>query len=181
MTANSMRPNVLPVAADDVATISKLADDIWRRHYAGIISKQQIDYMLLQRYQPELIATQLLQPDIWWRKLVLNQFIIGFSCCMRAPETNELKIDKLYIHCDHHRKGYGALLIADAIAIMRGRHLQALALTVNKRNHSAIAAYRHYGFEIAGNSIVDIGGGFFMDDYLMTLTQLHRWDRKSCD
>lgn len=51
-----------------------------------------------------------------------------------------------------------------------------LCLIVNKHSHSAIAAYPQYGFEVTGDSIVDIGGGFVMDDFLMTLTQLTRWN-----
>lgn len=139
-----------------------------------IISAAQIEYMLRQRYRPELIGQQLLNPDIWWRKLVLNDSIIGFSCCMRTPNSAELKIDKLYIHSDHQRKGYGALLVADAIRILRENNLQSLILTVNKNNRSAISAYRHYGFAITGDSIADIGNGFVMDDYLMTLEKLNR-------
>ncbi|WP_293005912.1 hypothetical protein [Nitrosomonas sp.] len=49
-------------------------------------------------------------------------------------------------------------------------------MIVNKHSHSAIAAYPQYGFEVTGDSIVDIGGGFVMDDFLMTLTQLTRWN-----
>jgi hypothetical protein len=64
--------------------------------------------MLQQRYQPELIKKQLLNPAIWWRKLILNEAIIGFSCCMLTNKPGWLKIDKLYIHHGHHRKGYGA-------------------------------------------------------------------------
>lgn len=171
-----MIPKVSPVTIVDARTISTLAETIWRHHYADIISSGQIDYMLVQRYQPELIKEQLSNPGIWWRKLVLDETIIGFSCCMRTGKPNELKIDKLYIHCDHHRRGYGAMMMADAVEIMRGNNLQSLILTVNKHNRVAILAYQRYGFEITGDSIVDIGGGYTMNDYLMTLTKLSRWN-----
>lgn len=170
-------PVVQSLAASDVDTVSTLADRIWRQHYASIISQQQIDYMLSQRYRPELITAQLSNPDIGWRKLVLGQAIIGFSCCLRIHRSDELKIDKLYIHCDHHRKGYGALLVADAVELIRGYRLQSLFLTVNKDNHTAITAYRCYGFEITEDSVVDIGGGFIMNDYRMTLTRWDRWNK----
>lgn len=171
-----MIPGILPVTRVDALTISTLAETIWRHHYADIISSGQIDYMLMQRYQPDLIKEQLSNPGIWWRKLVLDEAIIGFSCCMRTDKPNELKIDKLYIHCDHHRKGYGAMMMADAVEIIRGNNLQSLILTVNKHNRTAILAYQQYGFEITGDSIVDIGGGYTMNDYLMTLTKLSRWN-----
>ena len=68
------------------------------------------------------------------------------------------------------------MIVADAVKILRKLDLQTLILTVNKHNHVAISAYRHYGFEIAADSVVDIGGGFVMNDYLMTLTHWKRWD-----
>ncbi|MDE2387701.1 MAG: GNAT family N-acetyltransferase [Betaproteobacteria bacterium] len=168
-----MRSSILPVATIDAPIIATLAETIWWHHYVNIIPAAQIDYMLRQRYQPELIEQQLLNPDVWWRKLTLNDAIIGFSCCMRTHNPGELKIDKLYIHHDHHRQGYGALLIADAVRILRENNLQSLILTVNKNNRNAISAYRHYGFAITGDSIVDIGNGFVMNDYLMTLEKLN--------
>lgn len=171
-----MTPRILALTMSDARTISALAEIIWRHHYAAIISLEQIDYMLAQRYQPALIEEQLLNPEIWWRKLVLDETILGFSCCMRTKNPGELKIDKLYIHSDHHRKGYGALLMADAIEIMQKSNLQSVILTVNKQNRTAILAYQQYGFEITNDSIVDIGGGFTMNDYLMTLTKPNRWN-----
>ncbi len=171
-----MIPRILALTVFDAHTISALAETIWRHHYADIISPEQIDYMLAQRYQPELIKEQVLNPEIWWRKLVLDGMIVGFSCCMRTHKPGELKIDKLYIHGDHQRKGYGALLVANAIEIMRKNNLQSLILTINKQNQTAILAYQQYGFEITDDSVVDIGDGFTMNDYLMTLTKSNRWN-----
>ena len=172
-----MIPRVLPLTMFDALTISTLAKEIWHHHYTGIISPEQIDYMLAQRYCPILIKEQVMNPEIWWRKLILDEIIIGFSCCMRTGMPGELKIDKLYVHYDHHRKGYGAMLVTNAIEIMRKNNLQSLILTVNKHNQTAISAYQQYGFEITGDSIVDIGGGFIMNDYLMTMTDFTRWQK----
>jgi len=45
--------------------------------------------------------------------------------------------------------------------------VRELWLTVNKDNADSIAFYRRVGFRIAGSSVMDIGGGFVMDDYRM--------------
>ncbi len=42
-----------------------------------------------------------------------------------------------------------------------------LTLQVNKYNHGSVAAYLHVGFVVAKTVKVDIGNGFFMDDYVM--------------
>lgn len=160
-------PEILPLTKLDAAPISSLAREIWFRQYEGMLSTAQIEYMLAQRYCPMLIHSQLGDESIWWKKLVLDHTIIGFSCCISIKARTELKIDKLYIRHDHHRKSYGKMLLDDAIKTMYGSGCNKLILTVNKQNHAAIHAYQHYGFEIVGDSVVDIGGGFFMNDYLM--------------
>ena len=66
------------------------------------------------------------------------------------------------------RRGVGSRLIATAEA---GRSRPAAArrsiLNVNKNNVQAIRAYEKSGFAIRESVVVDIGGGFVMDDYVM--------------
>ncbi|GJL74220.1 GNAT family N-acetyltransferase [Nitrosomonas sp.] len=162
-------PEILPLTNADTATIAALARKIWLQQYQDILSTEQIHYMLAQRYCPMLIHSQLEDEKIWWKKLVLKNTIIGFSNYARTAVPTELKIDKLYIRHDHHCKGYGKMLVDDGVKIMHGIACTKLILTVNKQNHTAIHAYQRYGFEIVGDSVVDIGGGFFMNDYLMTM------------
>lgn len=163
-------PTVSPLTPDDADLIIALASTIWHQHYSNIISGEQIEYMLNQRYHPTLIQTQIQSDNIWWKKLVLNNEIIGFSCCVLTEHPKELKLDKLYLHPHHQRKGYGAILVDDVKQYMRQLRLEQLTLTVNKNNASAIAAYQRYGFTISDDMIIDIGEGFVMDDYLMTMT-----------
>ncbi len=163
-------PVVSPLTLDDTNSIISLASIIWHQHYSDIISREQIEYMLNQRYSPALIQTQILNNNVWWRKLVLNKEIIGFSCCVLTDNPKELKLDKLYIHPHHQHKGYGAILVSDIKQLMHQHGLEQLILTVNKNNTVAIAAYRHYGFTISDDMIIDIGNGFVMDDYLMKMT-----------
>lgn len=162
-------PIVSPLLPDDIELIIALADTIWRQHYSNIISSAQIEYMLNQRYSSTLIRAQLLSNEIRWKKLVLNKKIIGFSCCILTDNPTELKLDKLYLHPHHQRKGYGAILVNDTKQLMRQNSLTSLVLTVNRNNASAISAYKHYGFKINSKVIIDIGNGFIMDDYLMTM------------
>lgn len=168
---NRQIPEISPVTSSDTGIISSLAREIWLQHYKSMLSIEQINYMLAQRYCPMLIHAQLTDKKVWWKKLVLGDAVIGFSCCLRIDEPDVLKIDKLYIHPGHHCKGYGKMLIDDAIKTMHEIACSKLILTVNKQNHSAINAYQRLGFKIIGDSIVDIGDGFFMNDYLMSMTQ----------
>jgi ribosomal protein S18 acetylase RimI-like enzyme len=61
------------------------------------------------------------------------------------------------------------LLLRHVIEAVRGRGFFSLALNVNKQNAAAIAAYRRNGFSVREEMVIDIGGGFVMDDYIMAL------------
>ena len=51
--------HILPVRESDIAEVVELARAIWYQHYPDIISVEQIEYMLGQRYHPDLIRAQL--------------------------------------------------------------------------------------------------------------------------
>ena len=155
------------VTAADVEGICGLAAVIWHRHYPGIISVAQIEYMLRQRYDPQLLRAELDRGNVWWDKLLLGDEVIGFSSYFPDERPGEMKLDKLYVLQNQQRKGYGGMLLARSCATARAHGCTALTLAVNRNNGQAIAAYRKYGFRVRAAVVKDIGNGFVMDDYLM--------------
>jgi ribosomal protein S18 acetylase RimI-like enzyme len=164
---NAPPARILALEPDDAERIAQLAAEIWRHHYPGIISAAQIEYMLKQRYEPALIRRELRERGLWWDKLVSGEAIIGFASCFLTDETNDMKLDKLYVHRDWQRRGLGGRLIAQVCERARSSGCRRVILAVNRHNAGAIAAYLKYGFAIRGTRVADIGGGFVMDDYLM--------------
>jgi len=165
--AASARIVILPVGSDEAESISRLAAEIWRRHYPGIISEAQIEYMLEQRYAPDRIRLELAHNEAWWDKLAVDGAAVGLTAYFLAQEAGEMKLDKLYVHPDHQRKGYGGRLIAHVCERARTMGLSRVTLTVNRRNAQAIAAYLKHGFTVRSTRVLDIGAGFVMDDYVM--------------
>ncbi|MBI4192683.1 MAG: GNAT family N-acetyltransferase [Betaproteobacteria bacterium] len=159
---------VAPLAVGDVDRLCALAAEIWHRHYPAIISAAQIEYMLRQRYDPGTVREELQRKDLWWDQLLVDGEITGFASYFLTGNAGEMKLDKLYVHHDHQRKGYGGMLLDRALGIARAYGCDTLTLAVNKNNRNAIAAYRKYGFHIAESVAKDIGSGFVMDDYVMT-------------
>ena len=91
----------------------------------------------------------------------------AFASSFRTEEAGALKLDKLYVHPERQRQGFGGRLIDHVCERARNLACDKVVLAVNKRNHNAIAAYRKHGFSIAETVVKDIGGGFVMDDYVM--------------
>ena len=159
--------SVKQVAREDAAAVSALAREIWYPHYTAIISKAQIEYMLAQRYDPQIIRAELARGDVWWDKLLVAGRMAGFANYFLTANAGEMKLDKLYVHQHYQRRGCGGMLLDRVLGIARAHGCATLMLAVNKHNATAIAAYRKYGFRIAESVVKDIGGGFVMDDYIM--------------
>lgn len=156
---------IVPLAEADIAAVIELAGVIWRQHYPGIISTEQIDYMLAQRYTPAIIRAQLQSGSAWWDQALVGGRMIGFA--QYELYRQSMKLDKLYLHRDFQRQGYGARMLAHIEDAARRRGSSAVRLNVNKHNLNAIAAYRKNGYEVVETVVADIGGGFVMDDYVM--------------
>ena len=158
---------IQPLTAADVEPLAVLAREIWYSHYPAIITEAQIEYMLAQRYDPQVVRSELVRGDVWWDKLLVDGEMAGFASYLLSGVPGEMKLDKLYVHPSRQRRGYGAMMIAHACGVARSRGCTRLVLAVNKNNRSAIAAYLKHGFHVADSVVKDIGDGFAMDDYIM--------------
>ena len=156
-----------PVEVADVEALVALAREIWWAHYSAIISAAQIEYMLGQRYNSEVVRAELRRDGIWWDKLIVAGVMAGFASYFLTGVPGEMKLDKLYVHPRHQRRGYGGTMIAHAGEVARANGCARLVLAVNKNNRSAISAYLKHGFSVADAVVKDIGDGFVMDDYIM--------------
>ena len=159
-----------PAAAGQLAEISALAAVIWRAHYPDIITPAQIDYMLARMYDVDVLRRELSEGIAWFRAPA-DGALRGFASV--GPGENAsggatvFKLHKLYVHPDWQRHGLGSALLHECESAARARGATVLTLNVNKRNAVALAAYRRRGFTLRESIVVDIGGGFVMDDYVM--------------
>ena len=152
--------------SEHLPEIAALAALIWRAHYPGIISLEQIEYMLARRYDVEVMRGEL-TAGVAYDRLLLEGELRGFASYGPGSIAGELKLHKLYLHPDVQRQGLGARLLERVQSIAQARGFSTLMLAVNKRNTHAVAAYQKHGFTVREAVVSDIGGGFVMDDYIM--------------
>lgn len=158
---------ISPLRLDEAEAVAELAGRVWRAHYPGIISAEQIEYMLEQRYRPILVKQFIARGDVWLAARAAG-VLAGFAHGHPQAE-GDYKLDKLYVDIDWQRHGIGGALIR-AVAERAGRlGYSRLVLRVNRQNQNAINAYLKYGFTVATIYLEDIGGGHVMDDYVMTM------------
>jgi ribosomal protein S18 acetylase RimI-like enzyme len=159
--------SIVAATESDLGAVAELAGVIWRRHYPGIITHAQIDYMLAHGYSHEALSRFIEEDGAGLALARDGGRLVGFAAYHRIDEPRELKLEKLYVHQDLQRRGVGSRLIATAEDAARAQRCSALILNVNKNNVQAIRAYQKNGFAIRESVIVDIGAGFVMDDYIM--------------
>lgn len=165
------RIDIRPLDDADVERLVALAHDIWHAHYPGIISREQINAMLAERYSPDGVRASLHTEhwDVAWLGAPHHEDMAGFahSHADAAPVT--WKLDKLYVHPRQQRKGIGFALLRCAMQHAARAGASRLILRVNRHNSAALSAYAKYGFRVYGENVLDIGNGFVMDDFLMEL------------
>jgi ribosomal protein S18 acetylase RimI-like enzyme len=158
-------PAIEALQAAEVDAVCRLARRTWQATYPGIISQQQIDAMLADRYTPAAILAQLGDPGHHWLIARDRDTIAGFAHARLDGET--CKLDKLYVDPAHQRRGIGRALVDAIRAFARQQGAGRLWLQVNRNNQQAVRAYQSYGFDIIEARVFDIGAGFVMDDYVM--------------
>jgi GNAT superfamily N-acetyltransferase len=160
-------PQILPATEADLPAIARLAGLIWRAHYPGIISAEQIDYMLAKMYSLERLREEIGLRSIRYERLLIGEELVGFASHGPTEKPAVFKLHKIYLLPAWQGRGLGSLLLRHCERETCKLGAARLVLTVNKRNFKAIAAYQRNGFAITDSVVMDIGGGFVMDDYVM--------------
>ncbi len=76
------------------------------------------------------------------------------------------KLHKIYVLPLQQGKGIGRLLIEYIIQTIKKENAASLLLNVNRFN-KAKSMYEQLGFKVIGEEDIDIGEGYFMNDYVM--------------
>ena len=152
-------------AKTDLPLVEELARIIWAVAYRDILSKEQLEYM--HDKMNSVQATSGLFDDGHIFIIPYEDNVAkGYACYKVYPD--KARIEKIYILPDQHKKGIGKLLL-DHIIEKVSPHVNTLELNVNRHNN-AVDFYKRMGFEIVKELDVPIGEGYFMNDYIMTLT-----------
>ena len=146
--------------------VRDIAADIWPKTFSPILSPEQIAYMMQMMYAPEVMERELEQGYRFFALRSDGRPAGYFSwSAYRPPET--AKLHKVYLLQEFHGRGLGSRMIGEAEKQAAEAGFTKLRLNVNKYNERAKKAYLRNGFAVVESVKIDIGGGFFMDDFVM--------------
>jgi GNAT superfamily N-acetyltransferase len=148
-----------------IDAIAGLAHEIWYEYYVALIGRAQVDYMV-PKFQSSVAVAGQIREGYDYFLIRLDGRNIGYCAVQSDPANGSLFLSKLYLLRDARGGGTGRVCMEFIEQLARRRGLNLLWLTVNKGN-PAVKAYERLGFRIAADLVMDIGGGFVMDDYRM--------------
>lgn len=158
-----------PLEPPGIPAVIQLARSIWHAHYPGIITPEQIEYMLAAQYTVANIQQELSRGIIRWIQLFHENELVGYAS-YGPLNAKQLKLHKLYVDPGMHGQGLGQMALDYVFRAADELGLEEVTLNVNKQNEKAIRAYKRAGFTVAQELVVDIGNGYVMDDYVMVKT-----------
>ena len=148
---------------NDFQQVYQLASEIWNDNYDGIISQEQINYMLNMMYNPKRLQ-QDLDEDYQWELIYHNNNLIGYLAYV--IKDTRVFLSKIYLKTSVQGMGLGKLALNRVKEYAENNNCKAVYLTVNKGNIKGVRAYKKSGFTIIAEEITDIGSGYVMDDYV---------------
>lgn len=144
--------------------IADLGAIIWTKHYTPIIGSEQVTYMLNKFQSPTAIEAQIKEGYNYYI-LLSDERPVGYLSVIEKENT--LFLSKIYVLEECRGQGIGKFAMDFVQNKAQKLSLNSISLTVNKYNTNSIKAYEKMGFENIEALVVDIGGGFVMDDYKM--------------
>ncbi len=157
---------VSTVAPPDFFQVAELAQRIWPVCFGSMITPEQCEYMLAQRYTPSAMA-EAIRAGMTYELIHSRDGIAGFGAHGPAASPTDWKLWQVYVLPDQQGQGLGRRYIEHVANAARRHGRSRLVLTVNKKNDRARALYERSGFEVSDSASFDIGNGFVMDDYVM--------------
>ena len=157
---------VRKVIKSDIPAIQHIAQVTWEATYGSIISREQFEYMIQLIYSTEALEKQM-DGGHHFYLLTEHGEAIGFIDVEKINDTRT-KLHKIYLLPGQQGKNYGKLLINFTIEKAKENNSSILQLNVNRYN-KARQFYEKQGFVVKYEDDIDIGNGYFMNDYIMEL------------
>ena len=157
---------IRPATAADVPALRTIALRTWPSAYANILSEEQITYMLELMYNEEVLSL---------RSKAGHEFLLaednGTGIGMAEAETGcsgqrITRLHKLYVLPAVQRSGVGLALLIAVEEHARKASSDRVELNVNKHN-PARGFYERHGYTLERDEVIDIGGGYVMDDLVL--------------
>lgn len=165
-----MRLDIMPIATEkQIMETEQAAYNIWRDYYKNIFSPEQIEYMIKIFHSKEAVRKQIQNGHIHM-VILLDGSTVGYM--VYYVKNDCLILPRLYIKPEYRRQGLARQVIERLENIFLSEehgltYIKKIQRNLSVRNETAITIYEHLGFRKKKQITVDLGKGYFSDDYIM--------------
>lgn len=157
--------HIRSAGAEDIPQVRDIASATWPEAYGSILTEDQIRYMLQLLYSPDALLRQMQEQGHRFLLLEEDGQALAFAS-YGWLSGGDWKLHKIYILPGQQGKGLGRKLIDHILETLKPERATGLLLNVNRYN-KARDFYERLGFAVVGEEDIDIGNGYFMNDYVM--------------
>lgn len=153
---------------NDMPKVHQLAHEIWPSAYSSILSTEQLEYMLNLIYSIPSLEHQYSVLKHQFILVFENEIAIGFASFSQHEDASIYHLNKIYVLPGMQGKNIGKKILNYITQEIKKTGAATLQLNVNRYN-TARNFYEKQGFKIIREEDIDIGEGYFMNDYVMEL------------
>ena len=151
-----------------IDTLTTIAKQVWHETFDPILEPGQTDYMIEKFQSDHAVKDQMAHQNYRYYLAKLGDRCAGFvGFAPRYEGKEEMYLSKVYLLSECRGQGVVRKLFDLVEEEARKEGLPYIRLTVNKHNTHAFQVYQHLGYENVESVKVDIGSGYYMDDYVM--------------
>lgn len=152
------------IAQKEAHSIHQLAQTIWPKAFEHILTEEQIGYMMQIMYSIPVLESEIAR-GVEFYVLKVDGEDLGYTA-IEKKDYESWKLHKIYLHEKLRGKGVGKFQLRSMEKIVADYGAEFLYLNVNRYN-KAVDFYKSQGYEVMGSEDIDIGDGFFMNDFVM--------------
>lgn len=153
---------------EDLSVIQRIGTATYWPTYGDLLGEEQLNYMLDKFYSIAALREQLMEGHVFLIAQEGDDDLAFASYSIFNQGSLTVKLHKLYVLPEAHGKGLGKFLINEVRDKALDLNAASLQLNVNRYN-KAKDFYEKMGFVVKETVDIEIGNGFFMNDYVMEL------------
>lgn len=163
-----MMITIRPATVSDIPLIRSLAEVVFPATYEPLLPAGQVGYMMAWMYSAESLQRQMAEGHTYYIAYA-DDTPCGYLS-IEQQATSLFHLQKIYVLPDFQGRGVGERLFRQAVThVRKAAELPAwIELNVNRENR-AVGFYLRMGMERLRTVDVEIGEGFYMNDYIMGL------------
>src|SRR6185437_14785022 len=146
---------------EDMRAVHDLAYEIWPAAYGEILSRAQLDYMLVKMYSLTSLEHQFHVLKHSFIIVSADEIPVGFASYSLHENADVYHLNKIYLRNDQQGKNLGKKMLDYVIEAIKKTGAKPVQLEVD-RHFAGIHFYGKQGFKVLRGEGIVIGEGFFM-------------------